>query len=160
MLTFDRRAPRGAPASATLTLPYEARRRSRQKVVLDGGEEAGVMLGWGETLAEGDVLSSPEGRLVRVVAAPEPVLVIRCSHPRELARVAYHLGNRHIAVEVGDGVLKIAPDHVLQAMVQGLGAEVAPATLPFDPEAGAYGAHGHPTDPSAAARIARSRQAG
>lgn len=118
------------------------------------------MLGWGETLAEGDVLSSPEGRLVRVVAAPEPVLVIRCSHPRELARVAYHLGNRHIAVEVGEGVLKIAPDHVLQAMVQGLGAEVAAATLPFEPEAGAYGAHGHSPHPSAAARIAGTRQAG
>jgi len=160
MITLDRRAPRAAPATATLTLPYEARRRSRQKVALDSGEEAGVMLGWGETLADGDVLSSAEGRLVRVVAAPEPVLVIRCDHARELARVAYHLGNRHVAVEVGEGVLKIAPDHVLQAMVQGLGAEVAVATLPFEPEAGAYGAHGHPHDPSVAGRIAGTRQAG
>lgn len=159
MLTFDRRGARGAPASATLTLDCEARRKCRVKVTLDSGEEAGVMLAWGESLRDGDILASPDGRLVRVVAAAEPVLVIRCSHPRELARVAYHLGNRHVAVEVGDGVLKIAPDHVLRAMVEGLGAQVELATLPFEPEAGAYGAHFHgPASSSLASRITGSRQ--
>jgi len=162
MLTFDRRHPAPCPATFTLTLAYEARRKSRQKVKLDDGQEAGVILPWGEVLHHGDVLASADGQLVRVIAAPEPVLVIRCSHPRELARVAYHLGNRHVAVEVGDGILKIVPDHVLRAMVEGLGAEVDESRLPFEPEAGAYGGHGHGPGPSPATplttRIRRSRQ--
>jgi urease accessory protein len=160
MITFDRRAPRGTPARDTLTLPYELRRKSRLKVTLDGGEEAGVLLPWGESLRHGDVLGSGDGRLVRVVAAPEPVMLVRCSHPRELARVAYHLGNRHVAVEVGDGILRIAPDHVLRAMVEGLGAQVELATQPFEPETGAYGAQPHgPHDPTLASRIQGGRQA-
>src|SRR5688572_28818569 len=90
MLTFDRRMPPGTNATATVTLAYEARRKSRQKVRIDGGEEAGVILPWGETLRHGDVLATASGLAVRVIAASEPVMVIRCSHPRELARVAYH----------------------------------------------------------------------
>jgi urease accessory protein len=159
MLTFDRRAAPGTPPTGTLTLPCEARRRSRQKVTLDSGEEAGVMLAWGESLRHGDLIASTEGRVVRVVAADEPVLLIRCSHPRELARVAYHLGNRHVAVEVGEGTLKIAPDHVLRAMVEGLGAKVERANLPFDPEAGAYGAHGHPPHDRVGRLIGGGKQA-
>jgi urease accessory protein len=142
MLTLDRKLPPGSPATATATLTYESRRKSRQKIVLDGGEEAGVMLPWGQTLAHGDVLGSADGRAVRVVAAAEPVMLVHASHPRELARVAYHLGNRHVAVEVRDNVLKLAPDHVLRAMVEGLGAQVELATQPFEPETGAYG-HQH-----------------
>ena len=143
MLTLDRRMPPGTPANATVTLNYEARRKSRQRIKLDGGENAGVMLSWGETLRHGDLIASSSGFVVRIVAAHEPVMLIRCSHPRELARVAYHLGNRHVAVEVADGVLKIALDHVLRAMVEGLGAQVELATQPFEPEAGAYGGHLH-----------------
>ena len=143
MLTLDRRMPPGTPATTTLTLPYEARRTSRQKVRLDGGEEAGVILAWGDSLRHGDLIASSTGLVVRVVAAPEPVMLVRTSHPRELARVAYHLGNRHVAVEVGEGILKIAPDHVLRAMVEGLGAQVELAMQPFEPESGAYGGHVH-----------------
>ena len=143
MLTLDRRMPPGTPATGTLTLACEARRRSRQKVVLDDGEEAGVMLSWGETLRHGDLVGSASGRVVRIVAAHEPVMLVHASHARELARVAYHLGNRHVPVEVGEGTLKISPDHVLRAMVEGLGAQVELATQPFEPEAGAYGGHGH-----------------
>lgn len=143
MLTLDRRMPPGTPATATVTLTYEARRKSRQRVTLDGGQEAGVILSWGESLRHGDLIASGSGVVVRVVAAPEPVMLVRCSHPRELARVAYHLGNRHVAVEVTERVLKIAPDHVLRAMVEGLGAQVELATQPFEPEAGAYGGHVH-----------------
>jgi len=143
MLTFDRRMPAGTSATATVTLAYEARRKSRQKVRIDGGEEAGVILPWGETLRHGDVLATASGIVVRILAASEPVMVIRCSHPRELARVAYHLGNRHVAVEVSESVLKITPDHVLRAMVEGLGAHVELSTQPFEPESGAYGGHMH-----------------
>ena len=148
MHTFDRRMPPGTVASATITLAYEARRKSRQKVRIDDGEEAGVILPWGETLRHGDVLASASGLVVRIVAATEPVLAIRCSHPRELARVAYHLGNRHVAVEVNEGVLKIAPDHVLRAMVEGLGAHVELVHAPFEPESGAYGGHVHDPVPT------------
>lgn len=143
MLTFDRRMPRGTQASATITLTYESRRKSRQKVRIDGGEEAGVILPWGESLRDGDVLAAANGLVIRIVAASEPVMLVRCSHPRELARVAYHLGNRHVAVEVGEGILKIAPDHVLRAMVEGLGAQVELGNEPFEPESGAYGGHVH-----------------
>ena len=143
MITLDRKLPPGSHATETVTLTYEARRKSRHKVVLDGGTEAGVILPWGQTVRHGDVLGSPDGRAVRVVAAAEPVMLVHASHPRELARVAYHLGNRHVAVEVGDNVLKLSPDHVLRAMVEGLGAQVELATQPFEPEVGAYGhAHG------------------
>jgi urease accessory protein len=143
MITLDRRMPPGTPASVTVTLTYEARRKSRQKVTLDNGEEAGVIRPWGETLRHGDLIGSSSGLVVRIVAAHEPVMLVRASHPRELARVAYHLGNRHVAVEVLEGTLKIAPDHVLRAMCEGLGAQVELATQPFEPEAGAYGGHVH-----------------
>jgi urease accessory protein len=95
--------------------------------------------------------------VVRVVAAAEPVMLVTCSHPRELARVAYHLGNRHVPVEVGEGSVKLSPDHVLRAMVEGLGAQVELISAPFDPEAGAYGAHSHPG--TVASRITGSKQA-
>jgi urease accessory protein len=143
MITLDRRMPPGTKASVTVTLTYEARRKSRQKVTLDGGEEAGVVLPWGESLRHGDLIASSSGLVVRIVAAHEPVMLVRASHPRELARVAYHLGNRHVAVEVLESMLKIAPDHVLRAMCEGLGAQVELATQPFEPEAGAYGGHVH-----------------
>lgn len=152
MVTLDRRMPSGTPVAASVTLTYEARRKSRQKIKLDGGAEAGVILPWGESLRHGDLLGSSSGLVVRVVAAHEPVMVIRTGASRALARVAYHLGNRHVAVEVGDGVLKIAPDHVLRAMVEGLGAKVELATQPFEPETGAYGGHVHG---AAAARLPR-----
>jgi urease accessory protein len=148
MLTFDRRLPAGTHAAATITLSYEARRKSRQKVRLDDGGEAGVILAWGESLRHGDVLATADGFVARIVAAIEPVMIIRCSHPRELARVAYHLGNRHVAVEVGEGLLKIVPDHVLRSMVEGLGAQVDLGSQPFEPESGAYGGHVHGAVPT------------
>jgi urease accessory protein len=162
MLTFDRRAPGAMRAAAryTLTLPYEARCKCRGRVRLDGGEEAGVVLAWGESLRDGDLLATADGVLVRVVAAHESVMIVRCSHPRELAAVAYHLGNRHVPVEIGEGTLKLAPDHVLKAMVQGLGAQVEMASAPFDPEPGAYGAHDHgPGAGPLARRLGEPKQA-
>lgn len=162
MKTFDRRVPAamGVAATDTLTLPFETRCKCRGKVKLDSGEDAGVMLAWGESLRDGDVLSTANGVLVRIVAASEAVMLVKCSHPRELAAVAYHLGNRHVPVEIGEGTLKLAPDHVLKAMVEGLGAQVQMTTAPFDPEPGAYGAHGHAAGRgSLARRIGKAKQA-
>jgi urease accessory protein len=155
MIRIEARATRRGPSNATLTLPFERRCVTRQKVTLDGGEEAGLFLPRGEVLRDGDLLATDDARVVRVVAAPEPVLVVRAADPRLLARVAYHLGNRHVPVEVGEGVLKLERDHVLRAMVEGLGASVEEAVLPFEPEGGAYSAHAHAPG-SVAARIAGS----
>jgi urease accessory protein len=92
----------------------------------------------------GDFLEASDGGVVEVVAANERLLHVTCASPIQLARCAYHLGNRHAPVQVGDGWLRLALDHVLRAMLAGLGATVTDVEAPFDPEAGAYGAvHSH-----------------
>ena len=93
----------------------------------------------GTMLRDGDFLQTEEGLLVRVVAAPEQVYLVRCDSPLQLMRAAYHLGNRHVPLEIGDGWLKLRRDAVLRDMLIGLHATVSDAELPFDPEAGAYG---------------------
>jgi urease accessory protein len=147
MLELDRRAPREAEAATTLTLPWERRGVTRQRVRLDDGREAGVFLPRGEILRGNDRLATAAGEVVTVVAAVEPVMVVRAADPRTLARAAYHLGNRHVAVEIGEGWLKLERDHVLREMLEGLGVSVENATLPFEPEAGAY-SHGPAHGPS------------
>ena len=136
-----------AQPAATLTLPFEKRQKARQRATLDSGEQIAVLLPRGTVMRGGDWLVSPAGRTVRVAAAGEPVSTVRTGDPRALARIAYHLGNRHVAVQVGSGWLRYLADHVLDAMIEGLGASAEHETTPFEPEAGAYGhhatAHGH-----------------
>lgn len=151
-LTIDALAERGATAQARLMLPFEMRSRSRYRAVLDTGEAVGVVLPRGTVLRGGDRVRTSDGRIVEVVAQPEPLVEARCHDAHELARVAYHLGNRHVAVEVSDGWLRLTPDHVLEAMLRGLGAEVVAVVAPFEPEAGAY-AHGHQHGYASEARI-------
>jgi urease accessory protein len=91
-------------------------------------------------LRGGDLVTTTDGRVVEIVGAPEKLLHIESE---SLAKVAYHLGNRHVAVQVGEGFLRIAEDHVLEEMLRGLGARVSHVEAPFEPEAGAYGHH-HP----------------
>lgn len=126
------------PASDSVVLPYERRERPRQRVVLESGREAGVVLPRGTVMRGGDRLASSCGITACVVAAPEPVSTVHRHDPRELARIAYHLGNRHVALEVGAGWVRYLRDHVLDDMVRGLGAEVHHEIAPFEPEAGAY----------------------
>lgn len=134
---------RGAAAGARLTLPFARRQKARQRAVLDSGEEIAVLLPRGTVMRGGDRLLSPQGRSVTVAAAAEPVSTVRCEDPRQLARIAYHLGNRHIAVQVGDGWLRYLADHVLDDLVLGLGSATERESAPFEPEAGAYGRTGH-----------------
>lgn len=101
------------------------------------------MMPRGEILRGGDRLIASDGRLVEVVASAEQVLHVECDTPQGLARVAYHLGNRHVAVQVGEGYLRIVADHVLERMLTGLGARVTAMTAAFEPEAGAYAGHSH-----------------
>jgi urease accessory protein len=153
MRTIDKRiAPHVKLAASliarapTLTLPYDARCKSRLAATLDNGEDVALVMPRGTVLADGDVLVADDGALVRVVAAAEAVLVVRASDALTLTRAAYHLGNRHTPVEVCDEYLKLEADPVLEDMLRRLGASVEPASLPFQPEAGAYGGghrHGH-----------------
>jgi urease accessory protein len=125
-----------------LALPFELRQKSRLRAALASGEPVALMLVRGEVLRGGDYLVATDGRIIQVVAQPERVLHVECDTPHGLARAAYHLGNRHVPVEVGDGYLRIADDHVLADMLRGLGARVTEMEAPFEPEAGAY-ANGH-----------------
>jgi len=136
----------GASAAATpavlrLVLPYDLRCRSRFRAHLVTGEEVGVLLTRGQILRNGDRLLTDDGRVVEVAAATESVSTVRAADARLLARTAYHLGNRHVPLQVGDGWLRYCHDHVLDDMVRGLGAELCLEQAPFEPEAGAY--HGY-----------------
>lgn len=144
------------PAQAQLRLPFDLRQKSRLRTKLADGEDAWLLLPRGDILRGGDKLLASDGRIVEVIAQPEDVLHVKCADATALARAAYHLGNRHVAVQVGDGFLRIAADHVLAQMLEGLGATLTPMHAPFEPEAGAYGAaggHHHGTLGARAGRI-------
>ncbi|MBL8470272.1 MAG: urease accessory protein UreE [Rhodocyclaceae bacterium] len=143
MLVVEQRYAGSAPATETLRLDFERRSKSRLRARLVSGEEIGLFLPRGTLLRGGDLLIAKDGRVVAVEAAPEQLIEARSADPRELARAAYHLGNRHVAVEIGDGWLRLQQDHVLAEMLRGLGAEVTPLSAPFEPEAGAYSGGGH-----------------
>jgi urease accessory protein len=139
-------APVLVKRAPTLTLAFDDRRKSRLAATLDNGEEIALLLPRGTVLREGDVLVADDGGLVRVVAAPEAVLVVRAKDTLTLTRAAYHLGNRHTPVEVGADYLKLEYDPVLADMLKRIGASADQVTMPFQPESGAYGGghkHGH-----------------
>ncbi|MFL9990439.1 urease accessory protein UreE [Paraburkholderia sediminicola] len=139
-------APVLVKRAPTLTLAFDDRRKSRLAATLDNGEEIALLLPRGTVLRDGDVLVADDGGLVRVVAAPEAVLVVRAKDTLTLTRAAYHLGNRHTPVEVGADYLKLEYDPVLADMLKRIGASADQVTMPFQPESGAYGGghkHGH-----------------
>jgi urease accessory protein len=146
MLT--RRLPKSSEATATAHLTLDQRQRSRQRIRLDDGGEAGILLPRGEVLRDGDLLAGDDGLVVRIVAAAEPLSCAESPDPLLLARACYHLGNRHVALQIEPGRLSWLHDHVLDAMVRGLGLCVSSVEAPFAPEPGAYGggsshAHAH-----------------
>jgi len=153
MLLIEKRCESADAATERLVLPFELRQKSRLRTRLESGEEAALFLERGAVLRGGDKLLAADSRIVEVIAADERLLVVSAGDRRELARAAYHLGNRHIPVEVGADTLKLEYDHVLEIMLQGLGVNVAEAQGPFEPEAGAYGGghqHHEHTDAEAA----------
>jgi urease accessory protein len=145
--------PRSQEIAGRLELPFELRQKSRLRALLASGEEVALRLPRGTVLRGGDVLSAADGRLIEVTARPEEVLHVQCETPEALARAAYHLGNRHVAVEIGEGYLRLAADHVLEDLLKGLGARITPLTAPFEPEAGAYGGGDHHHDGDRPGRI-------
>ncbi|MEZ8651106.1 urease accessory protein UreE [Vibrio splendidus] len=122
-----------------LSLPIDSRIKSRLKVMLDDGRNAGLFLPRGHILRGGEQLSSECGLVVEVKAAPETVSTVYCEDLLLLTRVAYHLGNRHVPLQVEAGWVRYQHDHVLDEMVEGLGAKVTTEKQPFEPEGGAYG---------------------
>jgi urease accessory protein len=150
MLTIQERVTSSEGASvagATLTLGFAERRRSRLRARLDDGREVALVLPRGTSLRDGDCLRADSGLVVRVLAAAELVSIASTDDARLLARACYHLGNRHVPVEVGDGCVRYQHDHVLDHMVAELGLAVRAGRHPFEPETGAYqgggGHHGH-----------------
>ena len=145
MLILNQRT--ALPATDSVALVYDERKRSRLKVTLASGDEAGIFLERGEHLCDGDrLLGEDDASVVEIHAAPEALLEAVADTPLLFARAAYHLGNRHVPVHIvaepGGGRLRLQTDHVLGEMLRGLGCTVAECTAPFQPEAGAYGAHG------------------
>lgn len=145
MVAITQRCAARAQWDGELVLTFELRQKHRLRTTLASGEEVGVFLDRSAPLRDGDFLLAEDGRVIRVTAQPERVLDIACETPTALARAAYHLGNRHVPLQVGDGWLRIADDHVLRQMVEGLGNKVTANTAAFEPEPGAYAA-GHTHD--------------
>lgn len=142
MLRITSKVESDRPATARLCLPIDARTRSRLRVTLEDGREAGLFLPRGLILRGGDRLGAESGEVIEVVAAAEAVSTVKTEDPQLLIRCAYHLGNRHVPLEVGIDYLRYQHDHVLDEMVRGLGAEVVSEQAPFEPEAGAYASDG------------------
>ena len=122
-------------------LTFEARSKSRLLLTLDSGERAALLLERGRVLKGGDVVRTQDGREIEIIAAEEALLEARSDDALLITRAAYHLGNRHVAVQVMPGRLRFLNDHVLQEMVRKLGLQVEPVQAPFEPEGGAYGHH-------------------
>jgi len=154
MLNISEQLPHGEGHDDKLILPFERRQKSRLRITLESGEEAGLFLERGTILRGGDRLRGSDGRIVLVVAADEPVMRVTADTPIQLMRAAYHLGNRHIPLQIGDGWLRLEQDHVLKEMLLGLGVYVGNQNAAFEPEAGAYGGgHRHQQDDEPAALI-------
>jgi len=131
-------------------LDFDDRHRRRMAMTGTRGLEFLLDLETAVALRGGDALVLEDGRVVEVVAAPEPLVEIRGADPLHLVRVAWHLGNRHLPTQIMPKGLRIRRDHVIEAMVTGLGARIIEIEAPFDPEGGAYaGGHAYPGAPAA-----------
>ena len=135
--------------ASAVELDWDVRSKSRFDATDSTGRALGVFLQRGSVVRGGDVLVAEDGSLVRVIAAPQAVLVVRAApggSPFDLLRAAYHLGNRHVALELQADHLKLEPDHVLADLLRSMGLQVQDLRAPFEPEGGAYAAaagHGH-----------------
>jgi urease accessory protein len=139
------------PPADTVVLDFDDRHRRRMVMTGTRGLEFLLDLENAVALRGGDALVLEDGRLVEVVAAPEPLAEIRGSDPQHLVRLAWHLGNRHLPTQITARGLRIRRDHVIEAMLKGLGARIIEIEAPFDPEGGAYADSGHAQAPAGAA---------
>ena len=135
---FDRLVEQPARPSLSLTLRFDQRQKRRLRAVTDEGREVALILQRGQVLRGGTLLTGPNNEVLVIVAAPERLSEVTSDNPWELTRAAYHLGNRHICLQIGNGWVRYLSDRVLDAMVNGLGFPVRQVDAPFEPEAGAY----------------------
>lgn len=159
MLTINKLIPGGRglagvllKRAATVELDWDVRQKSRFDATDSSGRALGVFLPRGTVVRGGDVLVAEDGSLIAVKAAPQPVLVVRhCTEhgsPFDLLRAAYHLGNRHVALELKPDRLQLEPDHVLADLLRQMHLIVSEVQAPFEPETGAYAAGGHAHGPA------------
>ncbi|MDF5725092.1 MAG: urease accessory protein UreE [Rhizonema sp. PD37] len=128
----------------TLALTAEQRSRSRHRFETEDGQTVFLRLPRGTVLRNGDLLlDETNSSVLKILAKPEPVLTVIAQTPLDLLRAAYHLGNRHVPVEITPTYLRLSTDPVLSIMLEQLGIEVKEEIVPFQPEAGAYGDHSH-----------------
>ena len=143
MLNFVQIVGEEQEATGSVTLSFDQRVKSRLKVELDNGEAAGLFLPRGCILKHGDRIVAESGEVGAVRAADETVSTVYVTDPVLMARACYHLGNRHVALQIDAGFVRYQHDHVLDEMVEGLGLSVICEQAPFEPEAGAYHGGGH-----------------
>ena len=171
MLTVNKLMPRGAglapvllKRAATVELDWDVRQKSRFDATDSSGRALGIFLARGTVVRGGDVLVAEDGSLVRVIAAPQPVLrITHCTEhgtPFDLVRAAYHLGNRHVPIELQPDHLKIEPDHVLADMLRAMHLIVRADTTAFEPESGAYATQGHTHGQSHGVQAGRAQEGG
>lgn len=142
MLIFTQRCETNLEAMETLSLDAEARSRPRQHLYLDSGEPCYLRLPRGTVLQNDDRLQCENGeRIVRIIAKPEPVITVKGTETKALLNAAYHLGNRHVPLEITATYLRFSPDSVLEEMLQHKGLTLVRESTPFFPETGAYHHH-------------------
>ena len=131
-----------------LTLPYELRMRGRLRTTTETSQDVGLFLDRGPVLRDGNLLQARSGEVIRIRAAEEPVVTARLAAGLPLARLCYHLGNRHVSLAIGEddqgGWIRFPPDHVLEELAERLGATLVHHCAKFDPEPGAYSKAGQP----------------
>ncbi|HEY7773411.1 MAG TPA: urease accessory protein UreE [Marinagarivorans sp.] len=138
-----------APATLTLELTFDDRQKSRHRAQTTCGQTLGWFIERGHVLKDGDLLQCTTGQVAIVISAPESVSTVYAKTPLQLMRAAYHLGNRHVPLQITEAFLRYQHDHVLDDMVRGLGLNVECEKAPFQPEPGAYAgghSHGHSHD--------------
>lgn len=143
MLKLTERLPKeSSEFTDELLLPFDERKRGRLKAMTVNGQQAGIFIERGDVMRDGTLLRSECGEVVRITAADENVTTAYSADPLTFSRACYHLGNRHVPLQIGDQWLRYQVDHVLDEMVILLGLELHHEQAPFEPENGAY-AKGH-----------------
>lgn len=147
MLDFEHKLDAAQQAKADIlcdcALTLEQRVKARQKIILSNGDDAGLYIQRGSVLRDGDLIQAKSGEIICIRAANESVSTVIFSDPLSMAKASYHLGNRHVALQINALMLRYQHDHVLDEMLHGMGIKTQHEMAPFEPEAGAYGDHGH-----------------
>jgi len=130
-------------ATGTITLDFDTRHRRRIRLTADQGEDILLDLPQAVAMADGDGVQLDDGRWLMIQAATETIVEVTHKDRRQLVRLAWHLGNRHLPTDIRNDALRIRPDHVIEDMLHGFGAVLRKIDVPFQPEGGAYGGHNH-----------------